>query len=76
MKLNVEKNVLMISKKYNVEKEKINTNTFENGMIKVNKLEGNIEIKDLNYHYPNSLPIVLENFNITIRQYRREMLFS
>lgn len=57
-----------LDKVFKMEKEKINTNTFENGMIKVNKLEGNIEIKDLNYHYPNSLPIVLENFNITLKK--------
>lgn len=50
---------------FNLEKEKIliNSNNSEE-----QKIEGNIEIKDLTFNYPDNIETVLQNINISIKK--------
>lgn len=53
-----------LNKVFALETEKVNVKEKE---IK-NKLQGNILIKDLNFHYPNMMENALENINIKIKK--------
>ncbi len=50
---------------FNLEKEKILINSKDN---EEQKIEGNIEIKDLTFNYPDNLESVLQNINISIKK--------
>ena len=45
----------------------LNLEQEETNQIKISKIEGNLEIKNVNFSYPNSFPL-LENFNLTIKK--------
>lgn len=52
---------------FKMEKEKVNMKAISKA-DNIEKFEGNIEIKNLNYNYPNCFPMVLENFSVTLKK--------